>query len=144
VIFPALRERFSARVATPRHIDATLPDCPGTPLAIRSRMTLLRLLESWAEGLLRIVIGIGLAWIGVVEGAGYGAFLEVVGAICIAAGIGEIWSVEFAAHCRLHPPVPKSERPRRSSRRPFRPPAAGMQTRPCASPAGSRTRDTAS
>jgi menaquinone-dependent protoporphyrinogen oxidase len=61
-------------------------------------MTLPRLLESWAEGLLRIVIGIGLAWIGVVEGAGYGAFLEVVGAICIAAGIGEIWSVEFAAH----------------------------------------------
>jgi len=61
-------------------------------------MTLLRLLESWAEGLLRIVIGIGLAWIGVVEGAGYGAFLEVVGAVFIAAGIGEIWFVEFGAH----------------------------------------------
>jgi menaquinone-dependent protoporphyrinogen oxidase len=55
------------------------------------------LLESWAEGLLRIVIGVGLAWIGVVEGAGYGAFLEIVGAIFIAAGIGEIWFVEFAA-----------------------------------------------
>ena len=61
-------------------------------------MTLLRLLESWAEGLLRIVIGAGLAWIGVVEGAGYGAFLEVVGAIFIAAGIGEIWFVEFGPH----------------------------------------------
>lgn len=60
-------------------------------------MTVLRLLESWAEGLLRIGIGIGLAWIGVVEGAGYGAFLEVVGAIFIAAGVGEIWFVEFAA-----------------------------------------------
>jgi len=61
-------------------------------------MTLLRLLESWAEGLLRIVIGAGLAWIGVVEGAGYGAFLEVVGGIFIAAGIGEIWFVEFGPH----------------------------------------------
>ena len=59
---------------------------------------MLRLLESWAEGLLRIVIGVGLAWIGVVEGAGYGMFLEVVGAIFIAAGIGEIWFVEFAVH----------------------------------------------
>ena len=61
-------------------------------------MTLLRLLESWTEGVLRIVIGVGLAWIGVVEGAGSGAFLEVVGAICVAAGIGEIWIVELAAH----------------------------------------------
>ena len=60
-------------------------------------MTLLGLLESSAEGLLRIVIGVGLAWIGVVEGAGYGAFLEIVGAIFIAAGIGEIWFVELAA-----------------------------------------------
>lgn len=61
-------------------------------------MTLLRLLESWAEGLLRIVIGVGLAWIGVVEGAGYGAFLEIVGAVFMGAGIVEIWLVEFAAH----------------------------------------------
>lgn len=61
-------------------------------------MSLLRFLESWAEGLLRIVIGIGLAWIGVVEGAGYGAFLEVVGTIFIAAGIAEIWFVEVAVH----------------------------------------------
>ena len=58
---------------------------------------LLRLIESWAEGLLRIAIGIGLAWIGVVEGAGYGLFLGVVGAIFIAAGIAEIWFVEVAA-----------------------------------------------
>ncbi len=61
-------------------------------------MTLLRLLESWSEGFLRIVLGAGLAWIGVVEGAGDGAFLEVVGAIFVAAGIGEIWCVEFPAH----------------------------------------------
>ncbi len=68
-------------------------------------MTLLRLLESSGEGLLRIAIGIGLAWIGVVEGAGYGMFLEIVGAICIAAGIGEIWLVERAVHGlrRRHP-----------------------------------------
>ena len=50
-----------------------------------------------------MVIGIGLAWIGVVEGAGYGLFLEVVG-----AGIAEIWSVEVAVHAlpcrwRAHP-----------------------------------------
>jgi hypothetical protein len=55
-----------------------------------------------------MVIGIGLAWIGVVEGAGYGLFLEVVGAVFIAAGIAEIWSVEVAAHAlprrwRAHP-----------------------------------------
>jgi hypothetical protein len=71
-------------------------------------MSLLRFLESWAEGLLRIAIGIGLAWIGVVEGAGYGLFLEVVGTIFIAAGIAEIWSVEVAVHAlprrwRAHP-----------------------------------------
>jgi menaquinone-dependent protoporphyrinogen oxidase len=61
-------------------------------------MTLFRFLESWAEGLLRIAIGAGLAWIGAVEGAGYGLFLEIVGAIFIAAGIAEIWMVEAAAH----------------------------------------------
>jgi len=44
-----------------------------------------------------MAIGIGLAWIGVVEGAGYGLFLDVVGAIFIAAGIAEIWFVEVAA-----------------------------------------------
>lgn len=61
---------------------------------------LLRLIESWAEGLLRIAIGIGLAWIGVVEGAGYGLFLDLVGAVFIAAGIAEIWFVESRqAHC---------------------------------------------
>lgn len=61
-------------------------------------MTLFRFLESWAEGLLRIAIGAGLAWIGAVEGAGYGLFFEIVGAIFIAAGIAEIWMVEAAAH----------------------------------------------
>lgn len=61
-------------------------------------MTLFRFLESWAEGLLRIAIGAGLAWIGAVEGAGYGLFLEIVGAIFIGAGVTEIWMVEVAAH----------------------------------------------
>lgn len=60
-------------------------------------MSTLRILESWGEGLLRILLGVGLAWIGVVEGAGYGLFLQVVGVIFIAAGIGEIWVVEAAA-----------------------------------------------
>jgi menaquinone-dependent protoporphyrinogen oxidase len=61
-------------------------------------MSLFRFLESWAEGLLRIGLGIGLAWIGGVEGAGYGLFLDVVGVIFIAAGVAEIWSVEAAVH----------------------------------------------
>ena len=65
-------------------------------------MSLFRFLESWAEGLLRIGLGIGLAWIGAVEGAGYGLFLDVVGVIFIAAGLAEIWSLETAAH-RLTP-----------------------------------------
>jgi len=60
-------------------------------------MSLLPLLESWTEGLIRIVIGIGLCWIGLVEGAGYGLFLEAVGGIFVVAGIGEIWAVEAAA-----------------------------------------------
>jgi menaquinone-dependent protoporphyrinogen oxidase len=66
-------------------------------------MSTLRILESWGEGLLRVLLGIGLAWIGVVEGAGYGLFLQVVGAIFIAAGIGEIWVVEAAL--RAVPPA---------------------------------------
>jgi len=74
-------------------------------------MTLLRLLESWGEGLLRIAIGIGLAWIGVVEGAGYGMFLEIVGAIFMAAGIGEIWFVEVAAHASRRRPSTSDIRP---------------------------------
>jgi hypothetical protein len=61
-------------------------------------MSTLRFLESWFEGLVRIAIGGGLAWIGVVEGAGYGFFLQAVGVIFIAAGIAEIWIVEAAAH----------------------------------------------
>jgi menaquinone-dependent protoporphyrinogen oxidase len=63
----------------------------------KNDMSLLRLLESWTEGLVRIVIGIGLSWIGWVEGAGYGLFLEIVGGIFVVAGIGEIWAVEAAA-----------------------------------------------
>jgi len=54
-------------------------------------MSLMRLIDSWAEGLLRIVMGLGLAWIGIVEAGGYGLFLRVIGAIFIAAGIVEIW-----------------------------------------------------
>ena len=61
-------------------------------------MSLFTFLESWAEGLLRILIGIGLAWIGEVERGGYGFFLALVGFIFIAAGIAEIWAVEAAAH----------------------------------------------
>ena len=60
-------------------------------------MSLLRMLESWTEGLVRICIGFGLFWIGWVEGGGYGVFLEVVGGIFIAAGVGEILAVEVAA-----------------------------------------------
>jgi menaquinone-dependent protoporphyrinogen oxidase len=60
-------------------------------------MSLLHILASWAEGFVRIAIGIGLCWIGVVEGAGYGLFLGVVGALFLAAGIGEIWAVEVVA-----------------------------------------------
>jgi hypothetical protein len=60
-------------------------------------MSLLRMLESWAEALIRICIGIGLCWIGFVETGGYGLFLGVVGGIFVAAGIGEIWAVETAA-----------------------------------------------
>ena len=57
-------------------------------------MRLLPMLESWAEGLLRICIGIGLCWIGWVEAGGYGLFLKVVGTIFLAAGIGEIWGAK--------------------------------------------------
>ena len=64
-------------------------------------MTLLRMLESWTEGLVRICIGVGLFWIGWVESGGYGVFFEVVGGIFIAAGIGEIWAVEAAAFHRV-------------------------------------------
>ena len=64
-------------------------------------MAFLRTLESWTEGLVRICIGVGLFWIGSVEGGGYGVFFEVVGGIFAAAGIGEIWAVEAAAVRRL-------------------------------------------
>jgi menaquinone-dependent protoporphyrinogen oxidase len=60
-------------------------------------MSLLTLLESWAEGIVRILIGVGFYWIGAVEGSGYGLFLKVMGAIFVAAGAGEIWGVETAA-----------------------------------------------
>lgn len=61
-------------------------------------MAFLWVLESWIEAALRILIGVGLLWIGAVEGAGYGTFLIVVGVIFLAAGIGEIWFVEAAVH----------------------------------------------
>ena len=60
-------------------------------------MSPLHILASWVEGLVRIAIGIGLCWIGVVEGAGYGLFLGSVGALFLVAGIGEIFAVEAAA-----------------------------------------------
>jgi menaquinone-dependent protoporphyrinogen oxidase len=60
-------------------------------------MSPLHILASSAEGLVRIAIGIGLCWIGVVEGAGYGLFLGVVGALFLVAGIGEILAVEATA-----------------------------------------------
>jgi len=82
-------------------------------------MPFIQLLESWAEGLLRIAIGAGLVWIGAVEGTGYGVFLEVVGAIFILAGIMEIWAVEVAAHqlrgettmTTIHPALVSSDIP---------------------------------
>lgn len=61
-------------------------------------MSFLQLLESWAEGLLRITIGAGLAWIGAAERGGYGLFLGIVGVIFVVAGLVEIWSVEAVAH----------------------------------------------
>ena len=60
-------------------------------------MSLIHILESWAEGLLRIAIGVGLTWIGAVEGGGSGLFLAVVGVVFVGAGILEIWFVEAAA-----------------------------------------------
>jgi|KBSMisStandDraft_5_1062788.scaffolds.fasta_scaffold242125_2 menaquinone-dependent protoporphyrinogen oxidase len=59
-------------------------------------MSFLWTIESWGEGVLRIAIGTGLAWIGVIEGAGDGLFLQVVGGVFILAGIGEIWMAEAA------------------------------------------------
>ena len=60
-------------------------------------MSIIRVFEEWAEGLLRIAIGAGLAWIGVAEAGGYGLFIGIVGAIFVVAGLMEIWSVEAAA-----------------------------------------------
>jgi hypothetical protein len=61
-------------------------------------MSIVRVAESCGEGLLRIGMGAGLAWIGVVEGAGYGMFLQIVGGVFIAAGAVEIW--EAGSHRR--------------------------------------------
>ena len=63
-------------------------------------MSGVQLVESWGEGLLRTAIGAGLAWIGAVEGAGYGLFLEVVGVIFVFAGLLEIWSAEAVTRRR--------------------------------------------
>jgi menaquinone-dependent protoporphyrinogen oxidase len=63
------------------------------------------MIESWAEGLLRITIGAGLAWIGAVEGGGYGVFFVVVGGIFIIAGVAEIWSIEAAARRAVRGPA---------------------------------------
>jgi menaquinone-dependent protoporphyrinogen oxidase len=70
----------------------------GTSLAdVLGHMSLLTLLESWTEGLVRICIGVGFYWIGSVEGGGYGLFMRVVGAMFGVAGIGEIWAIEAVA-----------------------------------------------
>jgi menaquinone-dependent protoporphyrinogen oxidase len=84
-----------------------------------SSMTFMRLLQSWAEALVRIIIGMGIVWIGVVEDSGYGVLLEVVGTIFIAAGIAEVWFVEFAAQRlplqramkHIHPALVRCELP---------------------------------
>lgn len=68
-------------------------------------MPFLQKIESWAEGLLRITIGAGLAWIGAVERGGYGLFFVVVGVIFIIAGLAEIWSVEAAARRAVRRPA---------------------------------------
>ena len=81
------------------HADAA--GIRGISLAGVCDMALLPLLESWTEALVRICIGVGLFWIGLVESGGYGAFLDVVGGIFIAAGISEIWAVEAAAPRRM-------------------------------------------
>lgn len=83
-------------------------------------MSPLHILASSAEGLVRIAIGVGLCWIGVVEGAGYGLFLGVVGGLFLVAGIVEICLVEAAAvHQRwpkramnsIHPALAECEIP---------------------------------
>jgi len=83
-------------------------------------MSILWTIESWGEGLLRIAIGTGLAWVGVVEGAGYGFFLEIVGVVFVVAGIGEIWMAEAAERRQavaernmrtIHPALAKCEVP---------------------------------
>ena len=63
----------------------------GTPLARSSGMSLLRIVESCSEAILRIVIGAGLVWIGAAEGRGYGVFLDGVGVIFVVAGLAEAW-----------------------------------------------------
>lgn len=101
MIFRPYCERFSAAAQAAFTFCQHLAKSGGAHLLRSDQQTsvsLIQIVESWAEGLLRIAIGIGLSWIGAVEGAGYGLFLEVVGLIFIAAGIIEIWSVEVAAH----------------------------------------------
>src|SRR4029453_4096817 len=49
----------------------------GMPLAnFTCEMSFLRIAEWGGGGVLGIGIGVGLAWIGIVEGAGYGIFLQ--------------------------------------------------------------------
>jgi menaquinone-dependent protoporphyrinogen oxidase len=75
-------------------------------------MSILRILESRAEGLVRIAIGVGLCWIGVVEAGGYGLFLGIIGVIFVVAGVVEIWAVEAAAlHQRRRERTMNSIRP---------------------------------
>jgi len=70
-------------------------------------MSALRVIASWTEGLVRIAIGVGLSWIGLAEGSGYGELLVLVGAVCVVAGAAEIWFVglsRWSPHMIAVPP----------------------------------------
>src|ERR1051325_11181923 len=70
VIFPARRERFPASARHGVLGTRQSAGTRGTSLADPGiKMSTVRFLESWFEGLVRIAIGGGLTWIGAVEGA---------------------------------------------------------------------------
>jgi hypothetical protein len=57
----------------------------------------IRVIESWFEGIVRVVLGAGLIWVGVVELGRYGLVFDIAGVMFILAGVGEIWFIESAA-----------------------------------------------
>ena len=95
--FPDDEEDFPASGQHSLQMPVITTRAQGTPLADVLGMSLLTLLESWTEGLVRISIGVGFYWIGSIEGGGYGLFMRVVGVIFAVAGVGEIWAVETAS-----------------------------------------------